>query len=61
MREAIGQYLEREEARESFRQEALASWAEYQRTGLHLSGEEVQRWLLTWGAEGESKAPSCHE
>jgi predicted transcriptional regulator len=30
MLEAIQQYVEREEARESFKQEALASWAAYQ-------------------------------
>ncbi len=41
MREAIRQYLDREQARESFKQEALASWAEHQETGLHLTGREV--------------------
>jgi predicted transcriptional regulator len=61
MREAIQQYLEREEARESFKQEALASWREYQETGLHLTGEEVDRWLATWGTDEESEAPACHE
>ena len=30
MREAIAQYVDREEAREGFKQEALASWAAYQ-------------------------------
>jgi predicted transcriptional regulator len=30
MLEAIQQYVEREEARESFKQEALASWSTYQ-------------------------------
>ncbi|WP_373321904.1 CopG family ribbon-helix-helix protein [Pseudomonas paralcaligenes] len=30
MREAITQYLESEEARESFKQDALATWAAYQ-------------------------------
>ncbi len=38
MREAIRDYVEREEARESFKQEALASWTAYQETG-HLGGE----------------------
>jgi predicted transcriptional regulator len=61
MREAISQYLDREEARESFKQEALASWAEYQETGLHLTGEEVRQWLRTWGTEDEAPAPPCHE
>lgn len=61
MREAIRQYLEREEARESFRREALASWQEYQETGLHLTGEELDRWLATWGTDAESEPPACHE
>ena len=61
MREAIEQYVEREEKRESFKQEALAAWAEYQETGLHLTGEEVRAWLSTWGTEEEQAAPECHE
>lgn len=32
MREAIAQYVEREEKREAFRQEALAAWTTYQPT-----------------------------
>jgi len=47
MREAIVQYVAREEARESFKQEAMASWSEYQETGLHLTGPEVGAWLNT--------------
>ncbi len=61
MREAIAQYVEREEARESFKQEAMASWADYQETGLHLTGEEVSAWLRTWGTEAETEPPECHE
>jgi predicted transcriptional regulator len=61
MREAIQQYVEREEASESFKQEALASWANYQETGRHLSGHEVRDWLNTWSAETDQSAPDCHE
>jgi predicted transcriptional regulator len=61
MREAIRQYVEREEARESFKQEALASWAAYQETGRHLAGSEVSAWLNTWGTESEVEPPECHE
>ena len=60
LREAIEQYLEREEARESFKQEALAAWQEFQETGLHLTGAEVEAWLRGWGAEDEAAAPKCH-
>ena len=61
MREAITQYVEREEARERIRQEALASWTAYQETGRHLTGEEVRSWLKTWGTEAEAEIPECHE
>lgn len=61
MREAIQQYVEREEKRESFKQEALAAWAEYRETGLHLTGEEVRAWLSTWGTDEEQAAPERHE
>ncbi|HTW72073.1 MAG TPA: CopG family ribbon-helix-helix protein [Acetobacteraceae bacterium] len=60
MREAIVQYVEREEARESFKQEARESWAHYQETGLHLTGDEVSAWLKTWGTEADSEPPECH-
>ena len=61
MREAILQYVSREEARESFKQEALVSWAKYQETGRHLTGKEVRAWLNTWGTEAETELPQCHE
>ena len=61
MHEAIQQYVEREEARESFKQEALASWTAYQETGQHLTGQEVRAWLSTWGTEAAVEPPKCHE
>ena len=50
-----------EAARESFKQEAITSWAAYQETGLHLSGQEVRNWLNTWGSKTEAELPLCHE
>jgi predicted transcriptional regulator len=61
MREAIRDYVEREEARESFKQEALAAWTAFQETGRHLTNQEVRDWLKTWGKETETKIPPCHE
>ena len=61
MREAIRYYVEREEARESLKQEALASWQAYQETGQHLTGQEVHHWLSTWGTEHEKEITECHE
>ena len=61
MCEAIRDYVEREEARENFRQEAMASWTAYRETGRHLSGIEVSDWLKTWGTDNEAEIPKCHE
>ncbi|RKE83600.1 CopG family ribbon-helix-helix protein [Rhizobium sp. AG855] len=61
MLEAIEQYVQREEARESFQREALASWAAYKETGRHLTLEEVSDWLDAWGTADEKPVPECHE
>ncbi|MHA6685783.1 CopG family ribbon-helix-helix protein [Mesorhizobium sp. A556] len=61
MREAIEQYVGREEAQASFQAEAQAAWKSYRETGLHLTGEEVRDWLGDWGTEKETEAPACHE
>ncbi len=61
MREAINQYVDKEEKRESFRQDAVNSWNEYQETGLHVTGDEVIKWLNTWGTDDEKDEPECHQ
>jgi predicted transcriptional regulator len=61
MREAIEQYVAREEKREAFKQEALDAWEEYQSTGLHATGSEVEKWLASWGTDNELPAPECHK
>lgn len=61
MREAIRQYVEREEKREAYRQDGINAWNEYQETGLHVTGDEVIAWLDTWGEENEQAAPACHK
>ena len=61
MLEAIQQYVDREEARESFKQEALDAWETYKETGRHLTGAEVADWLKGWGTDHEKPVPECHE
>lgn len=60
MREAIAQYVEREEKRETFRQDAIRAWEDYQRTGLHLTFEEADAWLAKLEAGEEAEPPKCH-
>jgi predicted transcriptional regulator len=60
MREAIEQYVEREERREQLRQDALAAWAEYQATGLHVTAEEADAWLAQLEAGEDAEPPPAH-
>lgn len=61
MREAIRSYVEKQEAKEQFIEEALASWSSYKTDGKHLSGQEVCEWLETWGTDQETEIPKCHD
>jgi predicted transcriptional regulator len=60
MREAVEQYVEREEKREQLRQDALAAWAAYQTTGLHVTAEEADAWLAKLEAGKRAAIPKCH-
>ncbi len=60
MREAIQQYVDREEKREIFRQDTLKAWDEFQASGLYATAEEVNTWLASWGTEDELTTPVCH-
>jgi predicted transcriptional regulator len=46
--ESIRDYIDRDETKERFKEEALSSWKVYQKTGRHLTGQEVYEWLKTW-------------
>jgi predicted transcriptional regulator len=60
MREAITQYVEREEKRETFRQDGIRAWDAYQETGLHVSHAEADAWLAQLAAGDDQEPPECH-
>lgn len=60
MREAIEQYVVREERQEQQRQEAYAAWEEYRTTGLHVTAEEADAWLAKLEAGEDVDPPACH-
>lgn len=60
MCEAIRDYVEREEKRESFKQEALHAWESYQENGLHLTHEEADSWLAKLEEGEDAELPKCH-
>jgi predicted transcriptional regulator len=60
MREAIHQYIEREEKREAFRRDGINAWNEYQATGLHVTSEEADAWLAKLESGQDAEPPECH-
>jgi len=60
MLEAIRGYVEREEKRESFKQDALLAWEAYQENGRHLTLEEADAWLAKLEAGEDAEPPKCH-
>ena len=61
MREAIEQYVEREEQRELFRRDAIAAWTHYKTTGLHVTAAEADAWLAKLEAGKVAAPPRCHD
>jgi predicted transcriptional regulator len=61
MREAIEQYVEREERREQLKNDALAAWTEYQAIGRHLTAEEADAWLARLEAGADAEPPLPHD
>lgn len=64
MRDAIREYVEREEAheaREAFWRDADEAWRESRETGLHADSAEVLAWLATWGEETKLPPPACRQ
>jgi predicted transcriptional regulator len=61
MREAIEQYLEREEKRQAFLQAGKNAWEHYQATGQHVTGAEVDAWLAQLEAGNNVDPPECHD
>lgn len=42
-------------------QEALQAWQDYQETGLHITWQEAQTWMQSWGTDDVQAAPLCHK
>lgn len=58
--QAVEAFVERAEKREAFRQEGIAAWEEYKRTGLHLTQEEIEAWAERISQGERLPMPKCH-
>ena len=60
MREAITQYVDREEKREAFRQDTLKAWEAFRVSGLHLTADEADAWMAQLEQGNDVEPPECH-
>ena len=60
MREAIMQYVDREEKRQAFRQDALRSWEAFRATGQHVAADQADAWLAQLEQGNDVDPPACH-
>lgn len=58
-KEAISQFLDREEAAERFKLESVTRWEEYCHTGKSAPHDVVMQWLDSWGTDNELAVPKC--
>lgn len=58
MKEAIRQFLEREEEAEQIRRESLERWERFEATGATVHHDVVEAWLETWGTDREDECPT---
>lgn len=61
LREAIEQYVEREEKREKFHRDAMTAWNHYQATGQHVTASEADKWLAKLEAGKDAPPPACRD
>ena len=61
MREAVEQYVEREEQLERLRRDAYAAWTDYQLTGKHVTADEADAWLARLEAGEDAEPPAAHD
>ena len=61
MREAVREYLTREELRQDFADEAEKALADYEKTGLHVTHDELDAWARSLGTRRPKRFPKWHK
>lgn len=60
MKEAIRQFVDREERQEALRRDGIQAWEAYQATGLHVTQEEADAWMASLEGGEDLEPPQCH-
>jgi predicted transcriptional regulator len=59
MREAITQYVDREEKREAFRQDSLQAWKAFRASGQYVTADQADSWMAQLGQGVDVDPPAC--
>ena len=59
--QAVEKLVEEQEKLQAWNQSRLDSFNEYKTTGLHVTQDEVEKWMDSWGSDTELPAPQCHK
>ena len=59
--EAVKVFIRQKERDHAFNQSCLDSYNHFLETGLHVTQDEVDRWMDSWGSENELPMPTCHK
>jgi len=60
MKEAILDYVKKEEARQNFIAAAESAFEHYKETGLHITLDEFSQWVDKVQEAPETPVPACH-
>lgn len=60
MKEAILEYVQREEARQNFIKAADTSFEHYKETGLHITLDEFSAWVDEVQKDPDAPVTACH-
>lgn len=60
LKEAVEQYVDREEKRQAFHADGRKAWEAFSADGLHLTEEEAAEWLDRLAAGDDVDPPKCH-
>lgn len=60
MREAIKEYVAREEKRDQLYKDLISIWENYQESGHHLTWNEADSWLSQLESGDDAEIPLCH-
>ncbi len=61
MKEAILEYVLKEESRQNFIKAAESSYEHYKETGLHIALDELGAWVDQVGRDPNAPVPECHK